>query len=766
MIKKSDAYRAAVVGDTRHMRVKALVDIVDPDIVREGVETSPADAYSEPAEIYDRDFTSAPVKATLEPGRWLLGGETALFPDTPSELEGVKNFTSEAVCGADCTFETAQEVAVKMSNCDILQTATIAFSENEVDAFGVDFTCEVYTSTSTPAATVEITNNTERTVCIRGFTVYGPTKVLIKVTKMSKPYSKLRVVELVPGIYETWSDDDIQSISITQQAAVSMTRLPYSTCKLTAFNRDNRFSPVEEDGVFLSLQDGEPITVSIGVHMPDGSTDWVQVGVFYQKTAGWSLKSMGITVTWNMVDIIGLLANRDYIIPETIPTTVDGWLSSIVEQLGTSFASKYSAPEDIGSTAITATEDELEGATCGEILRAIGLATSTYCVADTQTGFLTLKEKTNKGNTLVDFDNMNDYPTLSGNEGCARVVFKVQTTELSGTTEKTVTKQYAYPGTNGASDTTINLDDMFLADDTARQAAVRQVVEEYGGNKLTCRWRGDPSIEAGDIVNLQLTDTVIYAARLIKQEFNFSKGIMTNLKAELIQGSGWKNYQNRTVIAESGTYIVPEGVTEIYVIIVGGGDSGYGGEYGNPLKQSDLSGIVLWGGGDTVYTTGRAADGDPGDPGEGGRVFYTTLSVTPGQTFSVSIGAGGVPTGQASPLENAEGEDTTFGTYSSASGAKYPYGFSDAAAGETLAPAGLIYWTKWASGLGASPSGKKQTAYGSGGSGGKGGTGGYRTNNPDPDYAGYVDVAPTEGQLGSPGIQGCVIIYDTEVTEE
>lgn len=760
MINKSDAYKAAIAGDTRRMRVQALVDIVDPEMVREGVETSPADPYSAPTEIYDRDFTSATVRASLEPGRWMLNGATPLYPDDPADMDGVKDYTSEAMCGADCVFETPQQVAVKMSNCDILQTATVAFSDNAADPFPVEFTCEVYSSGGL-AATVEITDNTERVVGIYGFTVYDPRKVVIKAAKMSKPYSRLRVVELVPGTYETWGGDEIQSISITQQAAVSMTRLPYTTCKLVAYNKDNRFSPVEEDGVFLSLQDGEPIIVKIGVGLPDGSTDWTQVGLYYQKTAGWSLPSMGLTVTWNLVDIVGLIANRKYVVPETLPTTVNGWLASIVSQLGTVFAGKYSVPEGVGDKSLTATAEELEGITCGALLRSIALATDTYCRADTQTGYLGLFKRAARGDTLVDFDALNDYPTLSANEGCAQVIFSVTTKDAVSGNE--TTEQYAYPGTNATSDKTISLDDMFLPDDTARQKAVRQVVEEYGGNKITCKWRGDPSIEAGDIVNLQLTDTVVQSARLLKQEFSFKDGVMTNLKAELIQGSGVKNYANRTVIAESGTYTVPDGITEIYVIIVGGGDSGFGGWIGGVSAENETD-PGWW---DEVGTGWfRAMDGAAGDPGAGGNVFYATLQVTPGQTFAVGIGAGGVATGEANPYVNAPGTDTTFGAYSSAAGAKYPLGFADISAGVTLAPQGAqVYQLSDVTNIRVT---EDKTSYGAGGSGGRGGTGAYNAYSKDVDptsqYAGKVVVPPTKGQLGLPGVQGCVIIYDTEVT--
>src|SRR5699024_12301198 len=44
---------------------------------------------------------------------------------------------------------------------------------------------------------------------------------------------------------------------------------------------------------------------------------------------------------WSLVDIVGLIADREYIPPATLPATLGGWVASIVAQLGTNFAQRY-----------------------------------------------------------------------------------------------------------------------------------------------------------------------------------------------------------------------------------------------------------------------------------------------------------------------------------------------------------------------------------------------------------------------------------------
>ena len=74
MIKSSDAYKAAIVGDARWMLLKAAVDIIDPDIVYGSVESQSAARYSKPEQIHNKVMDISPMYATLERNRWALDG--------------------------------------------------------------------------------------------------------------------------------------------------------------------------------------------------------------------------------------------------------------------------------------------------------------------------------------------------------------------------------------------------------------------------------------------------------------------------------------------------------------------------------------------------------------------------------------------------------------------------------------------------------------------------------------------------------------------
>lgn len=133
--------------------------------------------------------------------------------------------------------------------------------------------------------------------------------------------------------------------------------------------------------------------------------------------------------------------------------------------------------------------------------------------------------------------------------------------------------------------------------------------------------------------------------------------------------------------AESGQFfLVPDGVYELFVMLVGGGGGG---------------GI----GGATLNATG----------GQGGQVVSRKVAVLPGQQIRVTIGAGG---GSATA-----GGASTFGSLASASGGAA--GLTAASGSSYISPAG-------GDGLGQGGAARVATGVGNAGNGmGAGGGGGY-----------------------------------------
>ena len=124
------------------------------------------------------------------------------------------------------------------------------------------------------------------------------------------------------------------------------------------------------------------------------------------------------------------------------------------------------------------------------------------------------------------------------------------------------------------------------------------------------------------------------------------------------------------LITESKTWTVPAGVTSLRIVLGQGGKGGGGGNDGG---------------------SGRSCR-DPGDGGAAGaagtpgKVNVVDITVTPGQTFQVTIGAPGA--GGDPNEDGSDGGETTFGSYSSADGVVPEQGFLNQFTGDVYAVAG------------------------------------------------------------------------------
>jgi len=737
MINVSNAFKNAIVADSRKIKLRAVMDIVDPDIEYGTATGSTQSAYSNPAQLYDGITELAPY-ATLEDNRWLLDGTFDIaHSGMTQEIAWESNALSQAAQNMNVF------VSLPISNVSVLQAVTLFWPTADYDGVAEDFTIEVQAG-GTAYFTKAETGNTKSVCVYKDFTVYNPDLIKVTVTKWSIARRRARIPEILCGLREVWDNDTLAEFSLRQQSDFSCVSLPYGTASLTIDNSSREFEPRAKNNLFQSIEERQGIKLWIGV---EGAED-VPLGVYYQFSSGWKTSDNALAMTWALVDIIGLLADRQYTIPETLPTTLEGWISDLVAQLGVNFADAYRVDPNYASTSLTViNSDQLVDKTCGQVLLWCCQASGTFPRADAETGKLAVEPFWSQGNK-IDLDNVERYPTMSANKDLAFVRF----TFPDGTV-------YTIPGTSASSPNSVEITNPFIHDQTAAAAAAREIVSIYGGNVLTTLGRGDPSSEIGDVPTVQLDRSNATTGRLFYQDFIISDGVMKGCTSQLLQSDGAANYEKTEIFSEAGSWTAPAGVTEAKIILVGGGSGGAPGTSGS----LNVPGV-------------KGADGI------GGKVFSEVIHFNAGQTFAISIGAGAAYNGTPG--------ETTFGDYSSANGAVYTPSFTDVQSGLALGRTGV-----------ADPTGN--------GDGGKGGAGGLAgagysqtttkttyilypdngepfeiseyvyselcayspTGNPDDVINGHVEVItetttsfvwttrPTSGSPGVAGAAGVAIIY-------
>ena len=682
------------------MLLRAVIDIISPDIVFGAGETSGQIPWSKPEQLHDKVFDNPTKYATLERDRWALDGTWDLLPDDPTQTVGQMGYIGNVLSGADGTFSTPPWVELQFSGVSVLQACSVYFPGNDYDGLPEDFTVEVKQG-GTAYHTRTYTGNTASSVSLEGFTVNNPDAIRVTVTKWSRPGRRMRVVEIVPGVYEGWDGGMIAEFNVKQQGNIAATALPYGTCTLKIDNLSRRFEPRSKNGLFQSIEERQGIDVSLGVRLADGTDEYKRLGIFYQYSGGWKTGDNGLTMQWNLVDIIGLLANREFLAPATLPTTLGGWIGALAAQLGVNFQDRWHVDPNYTALPVTVrAADDLQGKSCGDILRWVCQATGTWPRADASTGDLTAEPLWSEGNKVT-LDNLNGYPVMKANGDVAALIFTLN----DGADTK-----YIVSGNATSSSETVSIDNPFIKTEAQALAAARLILSTYGGNVLDLTGRGDPSSEIGDVETVWLDESQATTARLTMQTFQFSNGVMQGCQSQLLQADGSFLYQGREVITTPGTWKAPAGKKSLRVILVGKGGDGTRGQDG----------------------TWDAAGAD-GVDGLGGLVWAGTININEGQEFPVAFGP-----------------DTTFGAYSSANGKRYENGYTDVASGDSFARTGVA---------------KPKAGTGDGGAGGKGGEQGRRQKITWEDEGGFshsywkIYSYPGVGADGAMGASGCAVVY-------
>lgn len=729
MLDHSAAYDQAVVARSRRQFVMATFDLVDPDaVITAGSSNDQSARLSRPEQIANRGPDEAQIlSATLERNRWLLDGSQAIAPDDPEDQPGQIGWVSDSLGDEDGTFSVPPYIELAIDEVEILQGVSFLFSSQPENGFPVDFQVEIFSGV-TRLYQEEVEGNTETALTLDGFTVNYPTRLRLSILTWSIPRRRCRVPRIMIGLYESWGDDVISAVDIYTEVTFSGLNIPYSTCTLTVENRDHRFDPYAPNSLFASIEDRQAIPIQLGLRLADGTTEWLPAGTYYQQSGGWSLQDL--TVTWELLDIVGMLVKRKFVAPNVLPTTLAGWLEAILASLGGNFANRFLVDSAVANTALTATAEEVEGRMCGELLRFACMATQTWPRQDFATGKLRVGKLIRTEGSRITLDNMAEAPMMQANDDVSDLTFHLDSGDVT------------FAGSNTESEVSLVVDNPFVHTVADARIAYVSCMFEYGGKSFRVIHRGNPSAECGDIQSVDTQFQTTISARLYKQQLALQDGVMTRMPSFLIQTPNDSLYANKVILTGSGQWTSPRTGT-IRVTAIGGGTGGMGGG-GGVWKSTGEGGFSQFDPPDTEGSSG----------GPGGKVFIMELPVTQGQVVAYVCGAGGAGGAGGTVAHDgslgADGGNTTFGAADSANGRLYANGIMDVQSGAVYAQNGPDY--------GDAVTG----SYGSGGVGGKAGQNGihyyYKASEDDIGYRYKTKRDRKPGEAGGPGQPGCVIL--------
>lgn len=656
MINVSQTFKDGVTAQSRKVSVRAVIDITPLDVTYTGVTGSTASAYSKSAQVYDENVNLGYRGISYEINRWIIGDSNFRAYNHSSMSTQEVGYESRQIFNATGTLNsgvTAPYVQMNFENVSILQACHIYFPNNQYDGYAVNFTVQIMQGNSA-AYTATYTDNRKPDIFVAGFTVYWPTAVRITVTKWSLPFRRMRVPEIWLGMHDEWLDNMFASFNIQQKGSFTSSSLPYTTCSMQIDNSDRRFDPTSKESMFLSLEERQPIVVYFSVN----DSEYYPIGTYYHYSGGWKTGNSQLTLGWNLVDLIGLLVDRQFDVYEylgpngtalaPLPTTLEAWVQTILGQLGERYANMYEIPaayrdislvvtdvgSDWGGQQITSAPKRLEGKTCGDILKWICQATHTWPRA-LPNGYLYIGGFERYGQNSfdnvfkLDYDNLSQYPTLQANEDIARFDFKFG--DGSG-------NPYAVMGNSQSSPNTQAIENPFITTQEQANSFVTYCMPFYGGSLMKTTGRGNPMLEIGDLAYVETAKGAYTAGRIMEQSFTISDHIMKSCQTTLLMVRPDVDFNRFVVITEDMTWTVPgnvritDGYAQLKVVLVQAGETGGHGDWGSGPN------IHTW---DGFYPDGVA--GQPGWGGHGGRINDVRvngeyLHVNRGQVINIHIG--------------------------------------------------------------------------------------------------------------------------------
>lgn len=321
---------------------------------------------------------------------------------------------------------------------------------------------------------------------------------------------------------------------------------------------------------------------------------------------------------------------------------------------------------------------------------------------------VTLFEGTAEDGALVTFEDPAHSLTAEGftitEQGDNYAILSAGTGTLTGKSYNHLTRIVRRTVTDGAEENVVTVSDATLVSLT-NSVDVAKRMADYYRHRETIRVDVEPGTErAGRVVQIfHPWDKKMVQACVESRETVIS-GILNSQTSALVgftpaQPESAEYFDERVVLTGSGEWQVPENVTAITAVLIGGAQGGHCGHGGNPAEAKTESytetilGSLLQRNTDKWALGGKGGKG--GDPGSGGKILQATFDVTPAQKFSFACGVGGF--GAAFDANNwantpntpgAEGTKTTFGSLDSDSGSVSDIGYTDPVTGEVFAAKG------------------------------------------------------------------------------
>jgi hypothetical protein len=253
--------------------LKVKFNIVDPE-TNPDLSSNSEEIFSDLDNIKETAIPQSKNYATLEKNFWLLNDSQPIYGSEELEQTYVSSYMSDK----NCLF--SDKACITLTSSVYLTTLGLTMVFDSIDKnYAKKLKVKAYRdSTMIMDKDYTLSSYSDRLIFADNEELVRWNKIEIYFIESSLPYRRIRVNQLLFGIMETYTDENLISAESKEKTTMINSELPTHTFKFTIDNMNKLFNPDNPQGWYRYILQQQPISYEWGYQLDDGTIEWILGG--------------------------------------------------------------------------------------------------------------------------------------------------------------------------------------------------------------------------------------------------------------------------------------------------------------------------------------------------------------------------------------------------------------------------------------------------------------------------------------------------------
>lgn len=253
--------------------LKVKFNIVDPE-TNPDLSSNSEEIFSDLDNIKETTIPQSKNYATLEKNFWLLNDSQPIYGSEELEQTYVSSYMSDK----NCLF--SDKACITLTSSVYLTTLGLTMVFDSIDKnYAKKLKVKAYRdSTMIMDKDYTLSSYSDRLIFADNEELVRWNKIEIYFIESSLPYRRIRVNQLLFGIMETYTDENLISAESKEKTIMINSELPTHTFKFTIDNMNKLFNPDNPQGWYRYILQQQPISYEWGYQLDDGTIEWILGG--------------------------------------------------------------------------------------------------------------------------------------------------------------------------------------------------------------------------------------------------------------------------------------------------------------------------------------------------------------------------------------------------------------------------------------------------------------------------------------------------------